>query len=310
MDMHGNFATLKGLCPTVILGMTALLGATAWGAERARSTAITHPESAPPRRLLVSDHSPNRLVIINTTDGSVEWEYPCRHPQDAHWLADGTILAAVGDEAQIIKPDLAARKGGEVLWRVKPGGEVPVAQPLPEGGILVACSPGPKGVIIEFDKNRQEVRRMDVTTRTTGHNQYRFCRKTPQGTYLIPSIGDGILYEIDAAGKELWALPLAQACSAERLADGSTLVAGAGTIRCFDKDRKEVWVLTGKEMNLKPGILAGMHLLPGGGVVVANWGKKGAQPENACAIAIGPDHRVLWRLNHPAIGSAAHVQVL
>ena len=49
----------------------------------------------------------------------MEWEYPCAHPQDVHWLADGTILAAVGLEAQIIRPDLGAKKDGEVLWRVK-----------------------------------------------------------------------------------------------------------------------------------------------------------------------------------------------
>jgi hypothetical protein len=63
-------------------------------------------------------------------------------------------------------------------------------------------------------------------------------------------------------------------------------------------------------MNLKTGILAGMHLLPEGGLVIANWGKKGDQPENASAIAISADHRVIWRVNHPHIGSAAHVQVL
>ena len=215
-------------------------------------------ERPAPARLLVSDHRPNRLAIINTTDGTLEWEYPCAHPQDVHWLADGTILAAVGFEAQIIKPDMVTKKGGEVLWRVKPGGEVPVAQPLPDGGILIACSPGPKGLIIEFDKNRKEVRRVEVTTRTTGHSQFRFCRKTPQGTYLIPSVGDGVLYEIDAKGNELWKLPLPNVCSAERLADGSTLVAGDGAIRSYGKDRKEAWVLTGKEMNLNPGILAGM----------------------------------------------------
>jgi WD40 repeat protein len=267
-------------------------------------------ERPAPTRLLVSDHRPNRLAIINTTDGRLEWEYPCKHPQDCHWLPDGTILAAVGDEAQIIKPDLAAGKGGDVIWSVKPGGEVPVAQPLPDGGIMVACSPGPKGLIIEFDKERKEVRRMEVTTQTRGHSQYRFCRKTPQGTYLIPSVGDGILYELDGAGKALWTLPLARVCAAERLADGSTLVAGAGTIRCYDKDRKEQWVLSGEDMNLNPGTLAGMYLLPEGGFVVANWGRKGEQPKNASAIAIGADRRVLWRLNHPMIGSAGYVQPL
>ena len=273
-------------------------------------TVAAAAEMLPPTRLLVSDHQPNRLAIVNTRSQELEWEYPCAHPQDVHWLADGTILAAVGAEAQIIKPDLVAKKGGEILWRVKPGGEVPVAQPLPDGGILIACSPGPKGLIIEFDKNRNVVRRIEVTTKTTGHSQFRFCRKTPQGTYLIPSIGDGILYEIDARGKEIWKLPLPQVCSAERLSNGSTLVAGGDAIRCYDRDYKESWVLTAKEMNLNPGILAGMHMmpLPNNNCVVANWGNK---PEEASAVAIDLDrHQVLWRLNHPLIGKAAHVQVL
>ncbi len=286
----------RRIFPTLLVSLLAM---TASGGERPA-----------PARLLISDHRPNRLAIINTIDGTLEWEYPCQHPQDVHWLADGTILAAVGSEAQIIKPDLVAKKGGEVLWRVKPGGEVPVAQPLPDGGILIACSPGPKGLIIEFDKNRKEVRRVEVTTRTTGHSQFRFCRKTPQGTYLIPSLGDGVLYEIDAKGHELWKLPLPKVCSAERLADGSTLVAGAGTIRCYGKDRKEVWVLTGKEMNLNAGILAGMSLLPDGGLVVANWGHSGSKSTEASAIAVGADRSILWRLNHPLIGSAAYVEVM
>jgi len=102
----------------------------------------------------------------------------------------------------------------------------------------------------------------------------------------------------------------AQVCSAERLADGTTRVAGAGTIRSYDKDHKEQWVLSGKEMGINPGILAGMSLLPDGSLVIANWGCKGDKAADASALAIGPDRRVLWRLNHPAISSAAHVQVL
>jgi hypothetical protein len=161
-------------------------------------------EGRAPVRLLVSDHSPNRIVIVNTANGALEWEYPCKHPQDLHWLKDGTILAAVGDEAQIIKPDLAGKKGGEVLWRVRPGGEVPVAQPLPDGGIMVACSSaGSKGLIIEYGSDRKETKRLEVSTRVTGHSQFRFCRKTPEGTYLVPAIGDGVLYELDPGGAEM-----------------------------------------------------------------------------------------------------------
>ncbi|MEI6647918.1 MAG: hypothetical protein WCP12_17910, partial [bacterium] len=263
-----------------------------------------------PTRLLVSDHEPNRLVIINTRDGAVEWEYLCNHPQDSHWLADGTILAAVGQEAQIIRPDLVSKKGGEVLWRVKPGGEVPVAQPLPDGGIMVACSPGPKGLIIEFDKNRKEVRRIEVTTRVTGHSQFRFCRKTPEGTYLIPAIGDGILYELDRNGKEIWNLPMSSACAAERLPDGSTLVCGKGTVRLYDKERREIRVLGEKELMVKRGIFAGLHRLPGGGWIVANWRKKGPSAEESFAVAISDAGQVLWRLNHPLVGRAAHVQAI
>ena len=103
---------------------------------------------------------------------------------------------------------------------------------------------------------------------------------------------------------------LSQVCAAERLADGSTLVAGAGTIRSYDKDHKEQWVLTAKEMGITIGILAGMHILPDGTLVIANWGRNGNKPEDASALAIGTDHRVLWRLNHPAVGRAACVQVL
>ncbi|MDD4888482.1 MAG: LamG domain-containing protein [Phycisphaerae bacterium] len=267
----------------------------------------------PPVRLLVSDHQPNRIVIIDG-GGALEWQYPCKHPQDVHWLADGTVLAATGDKAEIIKPDLAAGKGGQVLWECKPGGEVPAAQPLPGGGILVACSPpgaNAKGLLIEFDKDRKEVRRVEVSTRTTGHSQFRFCRKTPEGTYLIPSIGDGVLYEIDAAGKELWRLPLAEACSAERLKDGTTIVTGGKTVRAYDKDRKELWRLGEKELDLEPGILAGMEIEPDGTIVIANWGVKGGDAKKASILAIAPDRTVAWRIvNHPHVTSAARACVL
>lgn len=266
-----------------------------------------------PKRFLVSDHKLNRLLIANA-QGEIEWEYLCEHPQDSHYLADGTILAAVGHEAQIIRPDLTNGKGCEVLWRFRPGGEVPVVQPLADGGIMVAYSPGDgePGVIVEFDKGHKEIRRVEVETKTTGHSQFRFCRKTLQDTYLIPAIGDGVLYEINADGNVLWELPLELVCSAVRLADETTIVAGAKTVRAYDKQKKEIWVLTERELGFQPNVLAGMHIGPDETITVANWGTDCQDEISTAAFSVSTKQCcVTWRMaSDPLIGSVAHLQII
>jgi len=265
------------------------------------------------RRILVSDHTTSKVYIVGT-DGSVEWEYACDHPQDVWFLPNGNALVAWYRAVQEITPDWTARQGGKVVWeyRVEAPDEIPACQPLPDGRVLVGvCGPCE---LREVDRAGTVVQRVKLQSQAKLHGQFRFCRKTPQGTYLVPFLDEHKVQEVDAAGTVLhelaWPHPVV---SATRLPDGHTLIGGGKLVREYDADWQLVWELGQDDLGyqLELGLIAGVRRLPDGNTLIANYGMKGDRRETAQAFEVTPDYRIVWRLwNRPPLGSLAQVQIL
>ena len=282
--------------------------------------AAAHQHPAGPERLLgakrrfvTTDHRENKVFIV-AADGRIEWQYACEHPQDVWPLPNGNVLVAWYRAAQEIRPDLAAGTGGEVVWehRVEAPDEIPTCQPLADGLVLVGvCGPCE---LREVDRSGTVVRRVPLHSQGPLHSQFRFCRKTPQGTYLVPFIQERKVQEVDAAGRVLhelaWPDPVV---SATRLPNGNTLIGGGKLVREYDPEWQVVWQLDQDDLGyqLDLSLIAGTRRLPDGNTLVTNYGASGASREAAQIFEITPDYRIVWRLwNAPRLGSLAQTQYL
>jgi len=282
------------------------------------SAALWHPAGperllGTTRRFVVTDHTNDRACIIGS-DGSVEWSYTCDHPQDVWMLPSGNVLVAWRHAVQEIAPDLKAGQGGSVVWeyRVEAPDEIPSCQPLPGGTVLIGvCGPCK---LLEVNRLGQVLTEVQLQSDAPTHSQFRFCRKTPEGTYLVPFLADKVVREFDAQGNVLraidWPHPVV---TVTRLENGNTLVGGGKLIREISADGTVVWELDqddlGYQVNLN--LIAGVRRLADGNTLVVNWGARGGRREAAQMFEVTPDFKIVWRVwDNPALGSLAQAQVL
>ncbi|MBN2450948.1 MAG: hypothetical protein JXR77_11195, partial [Lentisphaeria bacterium] len=286
-------------------------------ARIAARAALWHP-AGPERllghghRFLVSDHSSDRVLLVDR-DGAVLWQVGCDHPQDVWWL-DGRVLVAWRHAAQVIEPDLGTGRGGRVIWeyRTESPNEIPCCQPLADGRVLVGvCGPcelvevGPDGTVaarIPLPKPSGEI-----------HSQFRFCRKTPEGTYLVPFLSARFVGEYDADGRECRRFEWPGAVvSAERLPDGNTLLGGGDLVREVDREGKVVWELDSEDLgDARFQTVAGIRRLANGNTLITNWGVRGNDRERPRILEVSPQKWILWReWENPALGLTAQTQLL
>ena len=262
-----------------------------------------------PFPFLVSDHLTDRVALFR--DGQLAWEYRCQHPQDVWMLANGNVLVAWTGAVQEIVPDLAARSGGRIVWeyRLPEKGEIPTCQPLPDGRVLVGIG-GPCR-LVEVDRQGAVQKTIQLASKSGAHTQFRFCRKTAAGTYLVPHLGDNLVREYDATGKVLWETAFPSPVSALRLDDGRTLVGGGQEIREYDTKGEVAWKVTGQELGQRFQILAGVQVLPNGNLAVALWGASGGSADTAQIVEITRQKQVIWRVfANSQVGNIAVVQRL
>jgi hypothetical protein len=287
-------------------------------ARIAHAAALQHPGGpegvlGERRRFITTDHRANKVFIVGE-NGHVEWEYACDHPQDVWLLPNGNVLVAWYRAAQEIRPDFATGKGGEVVWehRVEAPNEIPTCQPLGSGLTLVGvCGPCE---LREVDRAGKVVRRVPLQSKAKLHSQFRFCRKTPKGTYLVPFIEERKVQEVDASGRVLhelsWPYPVV---SATRLTSGNTLIGGGKLIREYDAQWRVVWEMDQDDLGyqLILSLIAGTRRLPNGNTLVTNYGANGTTREDAQIFEITPGYRIVWRFGgNPALGTLAQSQFL
>ncbi len=249
------------------------------------------------RRVLAADYQTKRIGIVDE-QGQLEWEYPIRDLHDAWLLPNGNLLFQTS-WTQIVEVTPDKR----IVWRYDADTqnrndakrvEVHAFQRLDNGVTMIAESGA--GRIIEVDadgKVRAEIKlKLD---KPDPHHDTRLARKLASGNYLVAHEGDGVVREYDAAGKVVWEHNAkAQVYSANRLADGHTLIGCGSGHRVIEVDRsgKEVWTVEQSEL---PGITLAwvtiVERLPNGNTTIVNCH---AGPDNPQMIEVTPAKKVVW----------------
>jgi len=260
-----------------------------------------------PYACLVSEHAHNRVVILDDR-GRVQWEYGVPHPQDVWMLPNGNILTTWLRGVREVTRDK------EVVWEYeteKPN-EIPNCQPLPNGNILVGVVGECR--LIEVSRSGEIVHQVQLsTTEKNPHAQFRMCRKTPEGTYLVPFTAEGAVREYDANGKVIHTFPRRPApVAAIRLPNGNTLISAGNAVTEYDKNNNVVWQINEEWLpDLNFGVFAGIQRLPNGNTIVCNWGTRDTDDRiGAHIFEVTPDKRVVWEVTGGTIGKVAQCQLL
>jgi hypothetical protein len=221
---------------------------------------------------LIIEANTNR-VSETGPDGKVRWELNVKSPMDAQVLPGNRVLIAESGSQSVTERD----RKGKVLWQYQVAGEPINCQRLPNGNTFIGTrnqvmevSRAGKvvlshdlgahlcfhavnriaagtylyltnlGVIGEIDRVGKKIR--TITLRNEG--TWGDVQALPGGKYLVANYGTGKVMEVDAAGKRLWEIKVGDACGANRLANGMTLL-GCGTqVLVVDRTGKVHWRTT------------------------------------------------------------------
>lgn len=285
--MKAPFARLAG----VVLPLFAAL---VWLGIPADACAADATASG--HRFIACGHGTKTIAII-ASDGTTEWTHPSGGQcNDLTYLPGGNVVWAHTEGASEVTAE------HRVVWNYTgpKGTEIHTAQPLPEGRVLVMQC-GQPARLLEIDRRDGRIAKelLIPTTVARVHDQFRVVRKTHEGTYLVPHLGERKVVEYDAGGAPLRTFPAEKPFLAVRLPNGHTLIShgDAHAISEVDRAGREVWRVDEREL---PGnqllYVTTLQRLPNGNTLVANWPGhnkqlKGRQPQ---AFELAPDKRVVW----------------
>lgn len=266
-----------------------------------------HENLRGPYACLIAEHANDRVALLDER-GQVVWDYSVPHPQDVWMLPGGNILTTY---YQGVREVTRAKK---VVWEYKTSkpNEIPNCQPLPDGNVLIGIVGECR--LIEVNRKGSILREIKLqTTEKTPHAQFRMCRKTLEGTYLVPFTAEGAVREYNAAGKVIREFPRKpDPVAVLRLPNGNTLISAGGEITEYDADNRVVWRVDAEWLpDIQFGTLAGLQRLPNGNTIVCNWNTSDTGDRvGAHIFELSPDKRVLWQVRGTHIGQVAQCQIL
>ena len=255
--------------------------------------------------------------------GRVAWSYVDANSKgeisDAVMLSNGNILFAHQYGVTLINPDK------KVLWHfdAPQGTEIHTAQPIGKERVLFIQNGDPallRVVNIATGKTELEFK-LPVGDPKSVHGHFRHARLTAAGTVLVAHMDMRKVAEYDFRGKEIWSYAVESPWSAERLANGNTLITtNKKLVIEVDPKGTVVWQLKPEDM---PGYqIQGFQIatrLPSGNTLVNNWVNqwnttvdKSNPPVQAFEFT--PDKTLVWVLrswDDPAdLGPATTIQLL
>ena len=273
-------------------------------AELPRRTVPANPVATPwPGRglaqhpFLYYGEGNNVLYVVN--HGRVVWTYalpPGGEIDDAWMLSNGHIICTKQSDCYEITPQK------EIVWTYHSPGNTQIhsLQPIGLDQVMIVENGLPPHLYILNKKDNSpalahELSAISATDPKTIHTQFRNCRITAQGTYLVPFLAEGRIEEYDRNWQKIWTVKSARPWSAVRLKNGNTLVPGdpTGFVDEINPQGETVWAV---EKDTLPGITLSdvqtASRLANGDTLICNRG--GKSPVQA--VEVTPDKKIVWVL--------------
>lgn len=131
---------------------------------------------------MITSHSPNAITFIDNNGEIITQITHITHPQCAHLQPNGNVFSSETGGAKMFNAE------GHMIWKYSnpPNTENPVAQVLGPDRFLIGRE-GPCQ-LVEINSKGEELKVIQLSsTSKARHGQFRFCCKTPEGTYFVPS---------------------------------------------------------------------------------------------------------------------------
>ncbi|HET7534953.1 MAG TPA: hypothetical protein VFJ90_00765 [Candidatus Didemnitutus sp.] len=258
-----------------------------------------------------TDSAGDKVAVV-AADGTVQWQFACKHPQDGWILANKDLLFCHAGGA------IEKTPSGETVWEYKAGADTEVhsCQPLANGCVLIVEN-GPCR-LIEVDRAGNIAKEIKLTpppATVKVHDQFRGVRKTRDGHYLVSRKGEHQVEELDAAGTSLRRIPVpGDVHMALQLPNGHLLLAlGEGhKIQELDANLNEVAEIGENDVPGNPlRLMTGFQRLPNGNTIYCNYlghGHLGEQPQFFELDASG---KLVWQFaDHAHFKSINQIQVM
>jgi len=260
----------------------------------------------------------NTLYVVN--HGRVIWtyEFPKGGEIDDAWmLSNGHIVCTTMNHCYEVTPDK------KIVWSYDcpTNTQIHALQPVGLDQVMVVENGLPPHLYILDKKDNSrtlehELPAISATDQKTVHTQFRNCRVTAQGTYLLPFLKEGRIVEYDKDWTQIWTVDAETPWSAVRLKNGNTLVPGDNHAYVHEINPKGeiVWSIEKTDLpDIQLRDVQTANRLANGNTVFCNRG--GASKDNRFAVVqlveVTPDKKVVWALRDwMNLGSATGVQLL
>ena len=232
-----------------------------------------HLQPAPDRwTVLLADHGPGaELIAIGWPSGQIQWRVPNGAGLDVHALPNGHALFTNHATHKVIEIDARQKE----IWSL--GAEVGLDTPfsvrrLANGNTLVTDAKGAR--VTEFTPQGAIAWKWEKPE--MADLWPRMSRQTPAGTILMTFQKGGTVFELNREGKAIWEYkvdPSRLPYQAIRLANGNTLIGlvDPGEVIEVDKSGRTVRSIGGAGSKLRFGWIAGLDVLPSGGIMIADF---------------------------------------
>ncbi len=234
--------------------------------------------------------------------GKLVWKYDSKDSwelDDIWMLSNGNILYSHMTYIEEITP------AKQVVWHYDnpTGSEIHSCQPIGLDKVLIMQNQQPASRLRLYNKTTKvfEIDQEIPSLAGGTHTQCRRVRMTARGTYIVSSLGNRSVAELDKDFKVLWTYKsTGSVWSAAALKNGNVLIQdeSASASVEVDKTGQVVWKWAKSEIALPAGTQMGntqtCERLSNGNTVM--FGNGGKNPANIQAVEATPGKEVVWML--------------
>ena len=257
----------------------------------------------------------NVLYVVD--HGKVTWHYAFPRGgeiDDAWMLSNGNIICTKMTDCYEVTPDK------HIVWEYHcpTNTQIHALQPIGLDDVMIVENGLPPHLYIIHKADSTKIVSHELPMLTNSvhsiHTQFRNCRVTAQGTYLLPFLDGGFVCEYDKEWNLVASNTVGRAWSAVRLKNGNTLIPGdqRGYVHEIDPKGEVVWAV---ESNTLPGIVLRdvqtADRLANGNTIICNRGGSAKGTALPQVIEVTPDKKVVWALqDYQDLPSCTGVQLL
>ena len=202
-------------------------------------------------RLLVADIALDRVFVVNTTTGLIEWEWQAQsdfplsggglfpgdwtHVNDVELLEDGRIMASLRNQDQVvfIDPETGLMTnwtlGSEDAHRILYEQHNPDYIPRERGGPAVLVADSENDRILEYRRTNAGTWKRTWMWQDVTLQWPRDADRLPNGNTLITDTNGGRVIEVNPQGRIVWRVEISGAYDSERLGTGDESAGGRST---------------------------------------------------------------------------------